>query len=282
MRILITGAAGFLGSHLYERFQAGHEVVGFDNYLTGRRENAKGILELDIVERSKLYELANALEPELILHMAASYSDPDKWHRDAQTNVEGAINVAIVAKHHGARVIYPQTILEPRSSYAISKLAAEHYLRLSEVPLTVLRLANMYGPRNLSGPIPVFYDRITSGKPCMVVETTRDWVYVDDFVQAVEVVIARDLIGKFDVCTGVQTPILWIFDLVAKELGHSEDPPIVPAGDDGRQEEVLRTRRPPGWEPSTPLPEGIARTIASYRQRELGETYTHLRLKEFS
>ena len=89
---------------------------------------------------------ANAIKPELVIHCAASYKDPNQWHQDTATNVEGAINVAAVAKHHNARIIYFQTVLPPISSYAISKIAGEHYLRLSGQPLTVFRLAAVYGP----------------------------------------------------------------------------------------------------------------------------------------
>ena len=98
----------------------------------------------------------------------------------------GAINVAAVAKHHDARIIYFQTVLPPISSYAISKIAGEHYLRLSGQPLTVYRLASVYGPRNLSGPIPTFYRRIKAGETCSVVrDVTRDFVFIEDLVARV-------------------------------------------------------------------------------------------------
>ena len=88
------------------------------------------------------------------------------------------------ARHHDARIIYFQTVLPPISSYAISKIAAEHYLRLSGVPLTVFRLAAVYGPRNLSGAIPTFYRQVAAGEPCTVVEdATRDFVFIDDLVE---------------------------------------------------------------------------------------------------
>ncbi len=93
------------------------------------------------------------------MHCAASYSNPNFWHRDTQTNVLGTINATIAAKHHGARLIYFQTALPPISSYAISKIAGEQYIGLSDVEATVFRLANIYGPRNLSGPLPAFWKR---------------------------------------------------------------------------------------------------------------------------
>src|SRR5688572_33205969 len=177
-----------------------NEAIGFDNLLTGRKENGP-VVELDITDRPMLYELANLTQPEVVIHCAASYSDPDLWHRDTDTNVAGAINAAAVAKHHGAHLLYFQTILPPVSSYAISKIAAEQYLRLSGVPLTVFRMANIYGPRNLSGPVPVFYKRITSGKPCVVVDTTRDMVFIDDLIRCVKTVVDNRLEGTYDVCS---------------------------------------------------------------------------------
>ena len=187
MRILITGIAGFVGSHLAEAFTAaGHDVSGVDTFETGRGANWPATLPCDIVERHEFYGIANWVKPELVIHCAASYKDPDKWHRDTDVNVAGAINVAAVAKHHNASIIYFQTVLPPISSYAISKIAGEHYLSLSGQPLTVYRLASVYGPRNLSGPIPTFYRRIKAGESCSVVrDVTRDFVFIEDLVMRV-------------------------------------------------------------------------------------------------
>ena len=168
MRILMTGAAGFIGSHLAERLVAEeHEVVGIDNLETGRRENfSVGELhEEDIADRDVLYGIANHVKPEVVIHCAASYSNPNFWHRDTNTNVTGTINSTLVALHHKAPIIYFQTALPPISSYAISKIAGEHYIALSGVPHTIFRLANMYGPRNVSGPIPTFWKRLKNGDP---------------------------------------------------------------------------------------------------------------------
>src|SRR4051794_9037564 len=132
MRVLITGAAGFIGSHLAERLLAdGHSVAGVDNFVTGSQANWQKISgnhqgklqRLDIVSRQRLYDAANWLSPDLVIHCAASYSDPNLWHRDTDTNVAGTINAINVARHHGAKLVYFQTALPPISSYAISKIA---------------------------------------------------------------------------------------------------------------------------------------------------------------
>lgn len=279
MRILISGAGGFVGSHLMDAFP---EAVGFDNFLTGRRENCERVKELDICQRHHLYALANGFSPEVVIHCSASYSDPDLWHRDTDINVNGAINAAIVAKHHGAHLLYFQTILPPISSYAISKIAAEQYLRLSGVLLTVFRMANIYGPRNLSGPIPVFYKRITAGQSCLVVDTTRDMVFINDLVNCVKTCVENRLTGTYDVCSGVQTPIMDLYQAIAQELGHEEEPPLIPPNPDDVQGTITLDNALPSWkwEPRTPLAEGIHETVEFYRSTGVGQTHTHLRIGE--
>lgn len=278
-RILCTGAGGFIGSHLMDAL-AKHEPVGFDNWLTGRKDNHPGVITLDITDRKSLYAHANVIGPELIIHCAASYSDPDLWHRDTDVNVNGAINVAAMARHHGARVIYFQTILPPVSSYAISKIAAEQYLRLSGVPLTVLRLANVYGPRNLSGAVPAFYKRLSEGQPCTVVDTARDMVFIDDLVDAVRYVVDDDLTGTYDVCMGHQTPIIDIYMAVERVLDVRLPMSQVPPSADDVYGTLHRERWVPGWQPLMPLEPGIANAIAYYREHGITESFTHLRLVE--
>lgn len=276
-RILITGAGGFVGSHLMDAYP---DAVGFDNFLTGRRDNNERVVELDITQRNHLYALANDTKPDIVIHCSASYSDPDLWHRDTDINVNGAINAAVVAKHHGAHLFYFQTILPPVSSYAISKIAAEQYLRLSGVPLTVFRMANIYGPRNMSGPIPVFYKRITTGKDCFVVDTTRDMVFIDDLIRCVQTCVDNRLEGTYDVCSGTQYPIMDLYQAVADELEHDVVPPVIPPDPDDVQGTISLDNALPSWKWTykTPLAEGIARTVASYQEATMGDTYTHLRM----
>lgn len=280
MRLLITGAGGFIGSHLSDSFSSENSVWGVDNFLTGRRENGL-CTELDILKRPALYMLANHAQPDVVIHCAASYSNPDLWHRDTETNVQGCINAAAIAKHHDAHLVYFQTILPPVSSYAISKIAGEQYLRLSGVKLTVLRLANIYGPRNLSGPIPVFYKRLTNGQSVTVVNTTRDMVYIEDLVRAVGLVVEHELTGTYDVCSGVQTPIVEMFSAVVNALhhptGYEDVEPQEPLSDDV-QGTVDPDNGVPMWAPVVSLQDGIAQTVAAYEQDSDFPTFTHLRM----
>lgn len=289
MRVLISGGAGFIASNLADRLVTdGHTVRGFDNFLTGREQNWPDAELLDITDRRMLYALANEVEPELIIHCAASYKDPDKWHLDTDTNIAGAINIAAVAKHHGARVIYFQTVLPPISSYAISKIAAEHYLRLSGVPLTVFRLAAVYGPRNLSGAVPTFYRQVSECKPCTVVEdATRDFVFIEDLVERVTAEALRNgnlmnpVTGKTfwgqattDVRTGIETPIRHIPALIGELLDIEPIVNLVPRQeDDVAHYEMNGTPRV-----GTPFIEGLRKAVEWYEENPVSDTFTHLKI----
>jgi UDP-glucose 4-epimerase len=217
-------------------------------------------------------------DTDLIIHCAASYKDPEAWLQDANTNVVGAQVVARKAVEYGARIFYFQTVLPPISSYAISKIAGEHYLRLSGQPLTVFRLAGIYGPRNLSGAIPTFYKAIKAGQPCTVVEdATRDFVFIEDLVERVMTHVQTTLgepgqDGSFDIRTGVETRISRIPYLIGALLGVEPQIKLIP--------------RPPHDVPhyemdgvprvGTSFKEGLAKTVAWYEENGVGETFSHL------
>jgi nucleoside-diphosphate-sugar epimerase len=140
----------------------------------------------------------------VVVHAAAAYKDPGDWQEDVASNVVGTVNVVKASERAGVgRLVYFQTALcyglhpveqpitlshpvRPEgSSYAISKTAGEDYIGLSALDFISFRLANAYGPRNLSGPLPTFYHRLTSNKPCFVMDTRRDFIFVDDLVDCV-------------------------------------------------------------------------------------------------
>ncbi len=314
MRCLITGVAGFVGSSVADRFLSdGHEVVGFDNLTTGRRDNVPdGVAfeEVDIAAPLTLWT-RDADGIDLIVHCAASYDDRDKWHRDTDTNVLGAINVAIAARATGARVVYFQTALiygqnpyppdhfvprtppwplsteqpaNPESSYAISKYAAEQYLRLSGVPLLTLRLANIYGPRNLSGPVPAFYKRISEGQPCTISDSRRDFVYIDDLVNLVAQAVGEDATGTYHVSTGTDVPIGEVYDAVVNALDAygGPDPTLVPRAPDDAPTILLdpsETQRDFSWVATTDLDEGVEKAVEWYRANGVEQVFTHLEMK---
>ena len=275
MNVLITGAAGFIGAHLRNALEArGHTVVGVDNFSTGQN-NAPRNVRMDIAaERGDFYALANRVGPELVVHCAASYSDPRLWHRDIETNIAGSVNAAAVAKHHGARLIYFQTALPPTSSYAISKIAGQRYLELSGVPLLVFRLANVYGPRNLSGPIPTFYRKLKAGETCTVVrDAARDLVYIDDLVRFVLSSLGQGTLGTVDVCSGELFSIARMYEAVRNAVGSDLEPELVSLqGDDVARMDF----RGPAVSTMVPLEEGVKRACEWYDEHGVTETYTHL------
>lgn len=295
MRILITGVAGFIGSRLAEALLAhGHDVSGIDDLSTGREEN----VPYGVAFHRQDVCAALPGRPEVIYHAAASYKDRDMWERDARTNVLGTMKVVRQAQLTGARVIYFQTSLcyglhprspvgiesplDPHGSYAVSKTAGEAYIRDSGIDYVSLRLANIYGPRNLSGPIPTFYQRLTEGKPVTVVDTRRDFVFVDDLVWvAVNALTVGS--GAYHIASGSDYSIEELYTEVAAAMGlHVPDPEITPRGADDAPTLLLDpslTARDFGWHAQTPLADGIARAVGWYREHPVTETYTHLVMK---
>lgn len=285
-RVLITGAAGFIGSHLAERYlEEGAAVYGIDDLTTGSWDNFPdkdaNYAEFDVADREKFYKAANLFRPDLIFHCAASYADPDLWHRDAETNVLGSINAAIVANFHDAKLCYFNTALPPISSYAISKIAGEQYLLMGREGSLVFRLANVYGPRNLSGPIPTFFRRLSAGEDCTVVDTRREMVYIDDLVDAVHDFSAGDLVGVIDICSGESVEIIDLYDGVAAALGIDKPAEVVAASSDDVAQMVLNPKPAAdlGWEPTVSLEDGIGRAVAWYSEHGVSATYTHLRMR---
>lgn len=298
MRVLVTGAAGFIGSHLSEALLAeGHSVVGVDNLLTGRRDNFPAGGRLHIGDITKPLDWLDG-HWDVIYHCAASYADRDAWERDARTNVVGTINVVREALASRARLIYFQTSLcyglkprspvriydpiEPRGSYAVSKTAGEQYIRDSGVEYVSLRLANIYGPRNLSGPVPTFFKRLDEGAPCTVVDSRRDFVYVGDLVQ-VALSAAGMGRGAFHVASGADVAIADLYDAVGRSMGiEPPEPTRVPRGPDDAPTILLdpvETQMTYGWRATTPLAEGIDAAVRWYRSHGVARTFTHLAMK---
>jgi UDP-glucose 4-epimerase len=306
MRVLITGGAGFIGSHLADRLlDEGHEVLCIDNYATGRRDNLTERDGLRIVEASiadaALEQAFQDFGPDRIVHTAASYKDPDAWEADVIGNALGTARVVRATVAAGIeRLIYFQTALcygtkpleqpitlnhpiQPDSSYAISKTAGEQYIAMSGVDFVSLRLANVYGPRNVSGPLPTFYQRLSEGKQCFVMDTRRDFVYVEDLIEVVMRALDGTGHGAYHVSTGRDVSIKELFDATLAAMGIELDEPVEvrPRGEDDAFTILLDPSRLAadfGWQASTPLAEGVARAIEYYRDHGVSETFTHLRL----
>ena len=299
MKVLITGIAGFVGSRLAEALLGhGHEVSGIDNLTTGRRANVPGGARFTLGDIRYPDELVHATADEqidLVYHCAASYKDRNAWEQDASTNVTGTINVVRLAKRSGARLVYFQTALcygpspvspvttdaplAPVGSYAVSKTAGEAYIRDSGLDWVSLRLANIYGPRNLSGPLPTFHMRLSAGEPCTVMDARRDFVFIDDLVW-VAVRAGSQGHGVYHVASGTDYAIADLYRGVTSAMHlAAREPVITPRGADDVATILLDpsgTLEEFGWTARTPLAEGIAQAVAWYRSHPVTETYTHL------
>lgn len=249
MKIFVTGAAGQVGSHVVDQaLSRGDEVVGIDNFETGRPVHVTSdgryrFVEGSISDRKLLDELFESFLPNVVVHAAASYKDPTDWHSDVETNVGGMVNLIAASKSWNVeRFVYFQTALiygvkpdenpvsldHPRrvdnSSYSISKGAAEDYLVLSGLDYVTFRLANVIGPRNVSGPLPIFYQRLSEGKTCFVTPARRDFVYVGDLVETVMSATTGVGHGEYHFSSGGDVAILELYNAVVDAMGIQDYP----------------------------------------------------------
>ena len=308
MRVFISGVAGQVGSHTADALLTrGDEVSGIDNFATGRRVNLPDhsrftFTEGTIADRNQVLDLIGQFKPDAIVHAAASYKDPDDWVEDVATNVAGAVNLIDAAKQAGAqRFIYYQTALvygvkpltnpitleHPRlvanSSYSISKGAAEDYLQLSGLDSVVFRLANVIGDRCVSGPLPIFYQRLKDGKRCFVTQSRRDFVYVGDLVNATLQALDGKGIGAYHFSSGSDFPIMELYEGVAHALGMEPVPDVEvkDLGEDDAPSILLdpsRTFRDFGTIEFTSLQKTINKAITYYEQYGTAGEFTHLRV----
>jgi len=308
MRVLITGGAGFIGSHVADQLLArGDIVLVIDNYATGRRDNLSAqpnlaIIEGTIADTDLVNRIFDDFQPEVVVHAAASYKDPNNWEEDARTNAEGTtIIVKTSERVKVRRFIYFQTALcyglhpieQPitlehplmpgDSSYAISKTAGEYYTRLSGLDYLSFRLANAYGPRNLSGPPPTFYSRLTTKKPVFVMDTRRDFIYINDLVEVVmKAIDGCGIKGIYHISSGKDYAIKELFDATIKALGieFKEEVEVRPRTLDDVYTILLdptKTNQDFNWQVTTSLETGIQAAIDYYRKYGVTETYTHLK-----
>ncbi len=301
LRVLVTGGAGFIGSHIVDRLvENGHEVVVADDLSSGRRTNVNPearLVEIDISDPG-FPEFAASLRPDAISHWAAqasvpaSVSDPG---RDAMVNVVGGINVCRAAVMAGcSQLVYANTggalygepeylpcdedhPKRPISPYGLSKCTVEQYLPVllpASMGVKVLRPANVYGPRQdphgESGVVAIFASRMARGEPVTIFGDgghTRDYVYVDDVVDAHELALESGNSLTVNIGSGAETSVHELFRAMSAVSGY--DLPPQPA--DERPGDVRRicldsTRAHDllGWRPSTSLAEGLRKTWEAF------------------
>ena len=305
MRVLVTGGAGFIGSHLTDALLArGDEVAALDDLSpgpAGRLDPRVTLHKLSITDAAALTSAVQAFRPELICHLAAQIdvrASVDAPADDAEVNILGTINLLEAARAAGARILFassggamygrdapipsPEDVPPlPESPYGIAKYCAEQYIalynRLHRTRHSVLRLANVYGPRQDpaggAGVITIFCASALAGtQPTIYGDgtQTRDYVYVDDAVRAFLAAGDDGRPGTWNIGTGVEVSVLDLAAIVADVAGQEMRPRFAPprAGELPRSAiAVDRAASELGWHAATPLAEGVRRV---YRWIEAG------------
>jgi len=294
--VVVTGGAGFIGSHVVDAILATTcRVVVLDDLSTGHPENVADAADLevvDIVDADALDRIIDAVTPSTIFHLAAqssvtvSVADP---RRDCEVNVIGILNVLEAAERHRAPVVFtstggalygneaPRPTPEaqppaPVSPYGASKWAGEAYLRTwanaTQIGHTVCRLANVYGPRQSphgeAGVVSILSNLLWQGKPPTLYgygRATRDYVHVADVAAAL--LAARNAGGVFNVSTGRETEVMEIFTLLAEASGARVEPDLAPlrGGELDRScMDPAQARRTLGWQAKVRLEDGVPAT----------------------
>ena len=307
MKVFITGGSGQVGSTVADMLLArGDEVLSLDDFSTGRRDNLLDQPQLTQIEGSiadtaLIDQLFSDFNPDVVVHTAASYKDPENWSADALVNAVGGANIAKGCKTHKVRrLIYFQTALcygtkpiqQPirldhpinpvNSSYAISKTAGEHYVQFSGVEWVTFRLANVIGPRNVSGPLPIFYGRLSKGQKCFVTPARRDFCYAGDLANVVVQAAGGKGLGTYHFSSGKDVAILELYDSVVKamKLNDYPEPEIKPLGPDDAPSILLdpeRTFADFSDVTFTPLEEIARLAVQRWEKDGVVGGYTHLK-----
>jgi UDP-glucose 4-epimerase len=306
MKILVTGGAGFIGSHVVDAFLgAGHDVIVVDDLSTGKRENLNPrarFHQLDILDR-RTVELIADEKPDVLDHHAAqmdvrrSVADPIF---DARVNVLGTIGLLEAARRagvgrvlfvssggavYGEQDVFPAPESHPTnpvSPYGVSKRAGELYAFFYQAEYALrfiaLRYANVYGPRQdphgEAGVVAIFSGRMLRGEPVTVNGDglqTRDYVYVGDVARANLLALTSPATGPVNIGTGIETDVNTLARLLVEATGGRSEIRHGPPKSGEQRRSVVDSRRAAdalGWRPEVSLGDGLRRTVEFFRARQ--------------
>ena len=316
MKVLVTGGAGFIGSHVVDRcLAAGHQVVVVDDLSTGHRSRLDGRARFHEVSigSPELADVFAVERPDVVNHQAAQVevrrSVDDPIH-DAQINIIGSLNLLQCCRRFGVeRVIYASSggavygdavviptpedhPTRPASPYGISKLAVEHYLacwqELYGIRTLALRYANVYGPRQSpfgeAGVVAIFAHRLLRGEEAVINgdgRQTRDYVYVGDVAAANgRAIECAEITGALNVGTGVETDVIELFERLRVAAGVSAAPRHGPPKPGEQRRSAIDPRRAAerlGWRPTVALADGLRLTVEHMRSDGRGAGEARLR-----
>ena len=307
MKILVTGGAGFIGSHTVDALVATgqHQVSIIDNLSAGKGHQVNPVArfhEIDLRDADAVKRVIEAETPEVIVHLAAqmdvrrSVADPAF---DAQVNLVGFLNLMESARQHGLRrVIFSSTggaiygeqetfpapedhPLHPVSPYGVAKMATEAYLFFYKVQYgidyTALRYGNVYGPRQdphgEAGVVAIFCGRILERKPCTIYgdgKQTRDYVFVGDVARANIAAANSNVSGAINIGTGVETNVNDLYHTLGTVADVTRAPEYGPARPGEQSRSVIspaRARELLNWRPEVDLANGLDQTFTYFKDR---------------
>jgi UDP-glucose 4-epimerase len=308
LKILVTGGAGFIGSHVCEVFlRESHQVIALDDLSSGRKENLSPKVQLVVLDirSTEAAQFIQSQRPDVICHLAAqmdvrkSVEDP---RFDAQANILGLLNVLEASRQggvkrfifsstggaiYGEQDVFPASEAHPTrpvSPYGVSKAAGELYLGYYRaqysLPFVALRYANVYGPRQNphgeAGVVAIFAQKLVSGQPCTINgdgTQSRDFVFGQDVATANYLAFQSDYVGALNVGTGVETDINRLYRLLAEAAGSKElalHQPPKPGEQMRSCVDATLAKKVLNWQPTVKLEEGLRQTVEYFRQKALG------------
>jgi UDP-glucose 4-epimerase len=307
MNILVTGAAGFIGSHLVEQYRAaGHSVAALDDLSGGKRENLLAdvpFYEVSITDSEAVRQAFAEFKPDIISHHAAQTSvvvSTREPIRDAMLNVVGTATIVTEAIKAGvSKIIYPSSggtvygvtdqlpcpetaPINPFAPYALTKHVGEMYLRMyaQSTPLrfTVLRYGNIFGPRQdphgEAGVCSIFTGKLLNGEKAKIFgdgSQARDYVFIDDVVKANIIALEKGDGGSYNIGTGIGTTTLEVYEAVRKAVGTNLQPDMAPprAGDvQAFWLDPSLAAQELDWKAEVPFEEGVRRTVEWFRSKQ--------------